>query len=111
MSAPAARRSCDHPLAEAADRAAKAAGARAQELAAQGVRLRQGGGTTIADVADAATYLDAARGRHNEARRRLVTAQLARAHKTVVGHEFLVAARRLARLTLAEDVRSEPLDP
>ncbi len=110
MSAPAARRTSNHPLAQAADRAARAASTRAHELADQGARLRDGVVTTVTDTVDAATYLDAARGRHHEARRRLITVQLARAHSRVLGQDYLAAARRLARLTLAEDVRCEPLD-
>jgi hypothetical protein len=110
MSGPAPGRTSDHPLAEAADRAAAAAARRARVLAVQEDRLRRGVGATIADVAEAATYLDAARGRQNEARRRLVTVRLARAYRSVMGQDFLAAARRLSRLTLAADVRRTPLD-
>jgi hypothetical protein len=46
----------------------------------------------------------------HEARRRLVTHQLALAKHVVLGQDFLEAARRLARLTLSDEVRREPLD-
>jgi len=101
----------DHPLVEAAGRAAIAAGARVEQLAEHRARLRDGTGTSIADLLDAGSFLDAARHRQHEARRRLVTQQLARAQHAVLGQDFLVAARRLARLTLSEEVRGEPLDP
>src|SRR5262245_10279835 len=101
----------DHPLAEAARRAARAAAVRAELLSAHRERLIGGSATTIADLAEAATYVSDAQSRYYEARRRLLTEQLARAHHNAVGQDFLVAARRLARLTLAEDVRGKPLDP
>jgi hypothetical protein len=111
MDAPAPQMGQDHPLVQAAQRAAHAAAARVELLAAHRDRLRQGTATTVADLAAAATCLAAAQSRSNEARRRLVTQQLARAHHQAVGQDFLVASRRLARVTLAEDVRGEPLDP
>lgn len=105
------RDSSVHPLIEAAQRAATAAAERAQQLAEQRARLHDGTGTTVADAADAETQLEAARRRQHEARRRLITQQLAHAHETVLGQEFLAAARRLARLTLAAGVRDKPLEP
>lgn len=101
----------DHPLAEAAHRAAVAAGARAEQLDEHRARHRDGAGTSIADLVEAGSSLHAARRRWHEARRRLVTLQLARAQRAVLGQDFLAAARRLARLTLADDVRGLPLDP
>jgi hypothetical protein len=74
------------------------------------VRLSEGTATTVADVADAASYLAEAERRSNEATRRLLTLRLAIAHHDAVGQDFLAAARRLARLTLADDVRGTPLD-
>ena len=110
MGAPALQTSDDHPLAEAARRAARAAAVRAKLVAAHRIRLGDGGATTVADLAAATTYLAEAQCRSHEARRRLVTHQLARAYQNALGQDFFVAARRLARLTLAEDVRGRPLD-
>jgi ribosomal protein L13E len=110
VSAPARHRESNHPLVEAAQRAASTAAARAQELRVQRARVREGTGTSVADLADAAASLDTARRRGHEARRRLVTQQLAHAHHVVLGQDFLAAARRLARLTLSEDVREQALD-
>jgi|tagenome__1003787_1003787.scaffolds.fasta_scaffold19193409_2 hypothetical protein len=111
MGAPARRTTSDHPLAEAAGRAARAAAVRAEELVAHRARLNEGTATTVGDLADAVTYLAEAQGRNNEAQRRLLTQRLAVAHHRAVGQDVTVAARRLARLTLAEDVRKTPLDP
>jgi hypothetical protein len=111
MNAPAPQVRSDHPLARAAQRAALAAAARAELVAEHRARLSDGAPTTVADAADAATYLAQAERRSNEATRRLLTLRLAVAHHDAVGQDFLVAARRLARLILAEDVRGKPLDP
>src|SRR5262245_14718207 len=111
MGEPGPQISSDHPLAEAARRAARAASVRAEVLAGHRARLNEGAATTVADLADAATYLAEAQGRSHEAERRLLTQKLAMANHKAVGQDFLVAARRLARLTLAEDVRRTPLDP
>ena len=110
MGAPAPLIGSNHPLAQAAHRAALAAAMRAEVLGAHRKRLNHGAGTTVADLAVATTYLGEAQRRSHEARRRLVTQQLARAHHSALGQDFLVAARRLARLILAEDVRGGPLD-
>ena len=111
MRAHADREHIPHPLAEAAARAAEAAGVRAVALAARQDRLRGGGGLTVADVIECEAQLLAARRRQHEARRRLVTVQLARAHTAVLGGDPLAVARRLAVHTLSEDVRGEPLEP
>src|SRR5215510_11686259 len=99
-----------HPLTQAAQRATAAAAARATQLAEQRGRLEAGGGTSVADLVEAQEQLAAALGRAHEARRRLVTQQLARAYHNVLGQDFLKAAGRLARLTLSDEVRRQPLD-
>jgi hypothetical protein len=99
-----------HPLTQAAQRATAAASARAAQLAEQRARLQAGAGTSVADLVEAQEQLATALGRAHEARRRLVTQQLARAYRKVLGQDFLVAAGRLARLTLSDEVRREPLD-
>jgi len=101
----------DHPLTEAAQRAALAAGERARTLAALLDRLRSGSGTSVAEALQAESSLEVARRRQHEARRRLVTTQLARAHHVAAHQDFLAVARRLARRTLAEEVRDKPLEP
>jgi hypothetical protein len=87
-----------------------AAAYRAELVAAHRNRLGDGAATTVADLAVATTHLAEARSRNHEAQRRLVTLKLARAHHSALGQDFLVAARRLARLILAEDVRGRPLE-
>lgn len=111
MGGPEKSTGSDHPLAEAAERAALAAAARVEELTEHLARLRAGEGTSIADLLVARSCLEAGHRRHHEARRRLVTQQLARAQHVVLGQDFPAAARRLARLTLSEEVRGKPLDP
>jgi hypothetical protein len=100
----------EHPLTHAAQRASTLAAARAAQLAEQRARLQAGVGTSVADLVEAQERLATARGRTHEARRRLVTHQLARAYRKVLGQDFLVAARRLARLTLSDEVRRQPID-
>jgi hypothetical protein len=101
----------EHPLAEAARLAARSARARADAVAAQRAALR---GHHLADVGqavEALTWQEQARGRLHASQRRLLTMRLARAHRAV-GQDVVAVARRLARLTLADDVVREPLaDP
>jgi hypothetical protein len=111
VSAHAEAEHTQHPLAEAAARAAEAAGVRAEALAVHQDRLRGGDGLSVADVIECEAQLLTARRRQHEARRRLVTVQLARAHQAVLGQDLLSAARRLAVHILSEDVRGEPLEP
>jgi hypothetical protein len=99
----------DHPLVQAAQRAAVAAAARTSQVAEHRARLQAGEGTSVADLVEAQDRLVTAQHRAHEARRRLVTHQLALAHQRVLGQDFFEAARRLARLTLSAEVRGEPL--
>jgi hypothetical protein len=110
MQPPTSHGIIDHPLARAAQRASAAAATRAEQLAEHRGRLQAGAGTSVAELVEAQVHLATARGRAHEARRRLVTHQLALAHHRVLGQDFLEAARRLARLTLSDEVRREPLD-
>jgi hypothetical protein len=102
-------RTAVHPLALAAGRAAHAARQRAGALSEKLLRLYAGEATTIADAVEAAADRDAAARRMHEAERRLITLRLARAHHDAVGQDLLASASRLARQTLAEDVRGDPL--
>lgn len=98
----------EHPLAVAAGLAARAARARADAVAAQRVALR---GHHLADVGqavEALTWQEEARGRLHASQRRLLTMRLARAHR-VVDQDVMAVARRLARITLADDVVRQPL--
>jgi hypothetical protein len=99
-----------HPLADAAARAALAAHVRAGLVAEELARLRRGSGTSVADTLVALSALEDAVRRRNEAHRRLVTLRIARANHAVAGQDLLEAARRLAHRTLDERVRGLPLD-
>jgi hypothetical protein len=97
----------EHPLAEAARLAARAARARADAIAAQRVALRGHHFVDVGQAVEALTWREAARGRLHASQRRLLTMRLARAHRAV-GQDVVAVARRLALLGMADDVVREP---